>query len=354
MNRVIEALESRTLFAAYSASTVTQLVAAINKANASVGADTITLAADATFILTASSDTTHGDTGLPRITDGGGLTIVGSGATLDRSTADVGCRFFDVAPGGALTLNNLTIQNGAAYSPLAGDGTFTFLPARGGAIFNEGSLSLNSVTIQHCAAQAAGGGFYGTSTATDAAGGGIYSTGMLALDGCTIRNNVAAGGYGQDAGFIYADMGGIYYPSSDGGDGIGGGVCIAAGSASLTNSTFTSNAAMAGAGGSGYSYGPNVAGSDGGDGLGGGLYVNGTVSVRNSTATLNTARGGIAGRAGGSGSKRNTGTAGRGIGGGIYRAGGSLALDDFTLAHVVDNIASTSSSNIGGSTKRLH
>src|SRR5436190_9214107 len=102
----LEHLEGRTLFASYAAATVSQLVAAMNSANSSAAADTITLAAGATFSLTEASDTTHGATGLPRITGGGGLTIVGNGAMLDHS-ATFGCRFFDVAPLASLTLNNL-------------------------------------------------------------------------------------------------------------------------------------------------------------------------------------------------------------------------------------------------------
>ena len=219
--KLLEQLESRTLFASYTASTVAQLIAAINSANSSADADTITLAAGATFSLTASSDTTHGATGLPRIRDAGALTIVGNGATLDRS-ATFGCRYFDVAPGASLTLNNLTMQNGVASSNLADDGTFTFLPAQGGAIYNDGTLTLNAVTIQNSSAQAASGGFYGTPVATDAAGGGIYSTGSLALSGCIIRNNAAFGGHGQNGGFIYADMGGHYFPGSAGGSAFGG------------------------------------------------------------------------------------------------------------------------------------
>src|SRR3954467_3630554 len=72
MSKMIERLESRTLFASYSALTVAQLIAAINSANASGAADTITLAAGATFSLTAVNNTTDGATGLPQIAGGGG------------------------------------------------------------------------------------------------------------------------------------------------------------------------------------------------------------------------------------------------------------------------------------------
>jgi hypothetical protein len=341
------------MFSSYTASTVAQLIAAIDSANSSAAADTITIAAGATFALTAASDTTHGATGLPRITGGGGLTIVGNGATLDCGTT-VECRFFDVAPGASLTLSSLTLQNGAAYSPLAADGTFTYLPARGGAIYNEGTLTLSAVTIQNSSARGASGGFWGTPIAADAAGGGIYSTGALAMSGCTIRNNAAIGGYGQSGGFIYADMGGRYYPGSDGRSAFGGGVCVAGGSASITNSTFTANTAAGGNGGSGYGFGSSAYGGNGGDGLGGGLYAsNASVTLRGVSATSTTASGGLAGLAG-NGNKRYNGSPGRGIGGGVYRgSSASLALDDFTLAHVINNIATTSSPNIAGSYKRL-
>jgi len=264
------------------------------------------------------------------------------------------CRFFDVAPGASLTLSSLTLQNGGAYSNLAGDGTFTYLPAQGGAIYNEGTLTLNAVTIENNSARGASGGFWGSPIAADAAGGGIYSTGALAMSGCTIRNNAAIGGYGQSGGFIYADMGGRYFPGSDGRSAFGGGVCVAGGSASITNSTFTANTAAGGNGGSGYGFGISAYGGDGGDGLGGAVYVGGaSVTLRGVSATLNTASGGLAGLAG-NGNKRYTGAPGRGIGGGVYRSStASLALDDFTLAHVIDNIATTSSPNIAGSYKRL-
>ena len=352
MTGFFEALEQRRLFASVTASTVTQLINAVTNANNSPGADTITLGAGATFIFAASSDTTHGPTGLPRITDPGGLTIVGNGATLDRS-ATFGCRFFDIAPGALLTLSSLAMQNGVASSNLALDGTFTFLPAQGGAIYNEGTLTLSAVTIQNSSARGASGGFWGTPIAADAAGGGIYSSGALSMSGCTVRNNAAIGGYGQDGGFIYADMGGRYFPGSDGRSAFGGGVCVAGGSASISNSTFTGNTAAGGNGGYGYGYGSSAYGGNGGDGLGGAVYAGGaSVTLRGVSATLNTASGGLAGLAG-NGNKRYNGTPGRGIGGGIYRSGGSLLLDDLTIANVVGNTATTSSPNIAGSYKRL-
>src|SRR5262245_5229420 len=84
----LETLEGRTLFASYNASTVADLITAINAANASTGADTITLSAGKTFSLTAVDHNTNGATGLPAIVAGGGpLTILGNGDTIERSAA---------------------------------------------------------------------------------------------------------------------------------------------------------------------------------------------------------------------------------------------------------------------------
>ena len=141
MSKMIERLESRTLFASYSASTVTQLIAAINSANSSGAADTITLAPGAMFSLTAVNNSTSGPTGLPQIAGGGGLTILGSGATIERSGAagTEAFRLFDVASDGSLSLTNLTLQGGLALGASFAQGQ-----AQGGAILNQGALSLDA------------------------------------------------------------------------------------------------------------------------------------------------------------------------------------------------------------------
>ena len=113
MARLIERLERRTLFASYTASTVTQLINAMNSAIGSAQADTITLAAGATFSLIDVNDWSDGPSGLPRVTGGGGLTIVGNGGTIERGAAAVDAfRFFSVAAGASLTLRNLTLASG--------------------------------------------------------------------------------------------------------------------------------------------------------------------------------------------------------------------------------------------------
>jgi hypothetical protein len=170
----LEQLEDRTLPSNYTASTVADLINDISAANKAGGTNTITLAANTTFDLTAVNDTTDGPTGLPVIKKGDSLTITGQGSdVIQRDTAASAFRLFDVASGATLTLSNLMLQNGLAY----GSGS----AADGGAIYNQGSLTLNGVTVQNNTAQGANGISATTDTGNgtngyDGAGGGIWSS----------------------------------------------------------------------------------------------------------------------------------------------------------------------------------
>src|SRR5262245_30412043 len=133
----LEALEDRTVPSNFTAATVEDLIADINEANWQSGSNTITLVA---FTYPFDLDnTTDGPTYLPVIAANDNLTIIGNGNTIERS-ATAAYRLFDVAAGAALTLENLTLQGGRAY----GSG----MSASGGAIYSQGSLTLNGVTVQ--------------------------------------------------------------------------------------------------------------------------------------------------------------------------------------------------------------
>jgi hypothetical protein len=214
-----------------------------------------------------------------------------------------------VASDGTLTLENLTLQNGLAFGSGAA--------AEGGAIYNQGSLVLNAVTVQANTAQGSDGKStnrdYGGAAAAgqDAAGGGIWSNDTLTLaNGTLVQKNKAIGGNGGRA----VVMGG------NGGNGSGGGVYVAGGTANLTSATLASNATDPGFGGP--SEGPSIDGSA----FGGGLYVaGGTVRLCNDTITSNRA-----------GDPLFT----YGVGGGLYlAAGATVDLDSFTLAHTSNNLA---------------
>src|SRR5262245_22607390 len=63
---------------------VAGLIKAINEANANPGADTISLAANGTYTLTAMDNAWYGPNGLPPIASD--ITIEGNGATIQRDT----------------------------------------------------------------------------------------------------------------------------------------------------------------------------------------------------------------------------------------------------------------------------
>jgi hypothetical protein len=303
----LERLEDRALPATFTAASVSDLIADVNAANAVGGPNTITLVAGTTFTLTAVDNTTDGATGLPVIAANNDLTIVGNGDVIERSTAKSTptFRLLNVAAGASLTLQDLTLQGGHAYS----------YAAAGGAILNAGSLTLTGVTVQYNTAQ-------GHSNVT---GGGIYSSGSLTVQASIVRNNQALG----DDGTASAPIGG---------NAAGGGIFIAGGMATLDDVTLSANAAQGGRA-------PNNPGKLfggkglGANGLGGGLYAaGGTVSLHNTTLDHNTAKGGS-----------GPGGAGVGQGGGLYlTAAASVCLDAFTQAHFVRNQASTSDPDVHG------
>jgi probable HAF family extracellular repeat protein len=276
--------------AIFNVNTVPDLIAAIDAANQNAEPDSIAMAADTTFTLTdINNGTGAGATGLPTITAIEQLTILGNGGVIERSAAaeTPAFRLFGVAAGASLAIENLTLQGGLAWS------SNWFPSANGGAIHSQGSLALSGVTIQDNIARGARGigcalcgpgGFGGHGS-----GGGIYSDGLLLVENSTIRNNDAMGGSGGPS----------RTSPGRGGNGYGGGIYLGGGAATLHGSIVTSNVARRG---------------DDGDGIG------------------------VA-----------DGPSGQGIGGGIViGAGLEVELDEFTLAHVTGNVASTSHQSIHG------
>ena len=301
MNRFVESFEGRRMFSTYGAGNVSELIAAVNAANQTPEADTITLAPATTFTLTARDNGTFDDrsNGLPVIEPGGGgLTIEGGGDTIERSAA-VGTpafRTFEVKAGAALTLRNLTIQGGRVVGLGGSAGS-------GGGVLNYGTLNLDGVTLQNHSVEGGAGavGHLGDGDIRlpggTALGGGLFSDGPLTMTNCTVRNNVATGGRGGDSA-----------PRT-----VGKGVKL-------------------------------LAATDGGDGRGGGAYVqNAGASIRGSVITANTAQGGAAGSGG-------AGQGGKGFGGGIYISSGApTTLDAYTVDHAVGNIPSGNGKDIFGS-----
>jgi hypothetical protein len=152
-----------------AADDVAGLIAAINNANdeeVNPGADTIRLAADSTYTLTAAN---NGDTGLPVITSE--ITIQGNGATVECSTTTgtPAFRLFTVDGTGNLTIDGLTVHNGLVSGERPS--------GHGGGIVNDGPLTVTDSTLS-----GNGAGI----------GGGIYNRGAVTLANSTVSENTAA------------------------------------------------------------------------------------------------------------------------------------------------------------------
>jgi predicted outer membrane repeat protein len=200
------------------------LVSAISSANSTGG--TVTLASGCTYTLTAADNGTDGGTGLPVIT--GKVTVQGSGATIQRSTASgtAAFRLFDIASGGSLTLNGgLTLGNG-----LADDGA-----NGGGAIDSHGTLSVSGVTFSGNQSPAA----------TGTSGGAIDSSGTL-----TVTNSTFTGNTAQEGGGIFSQQTATITNTTFTGNSAtiygGGGLLNAAGSATVTADMFSGNSGPGG------------------------------------------------------------------------------------------------------------
>ncbi len=370
---VLEHLEDRSLPSSYSAASVSALIADITAANTAGGANTITLTAPTTspYLLTAVNNNVpgsnpQGPNGLPIIAANDSLTIVGNGDTIDAQQHG---RLFDVAAGASLTVENLTLQGGSVEVLKAGQ------LAAGGGIYNQGTLTLSGVTVQDNVAA----GFPEPEPGQIAEGGGICSTGALELEnGTVVQNNqvlgspgplVGVGGEAFGGGICVAggtatlsnvslssntaqggagenDPGPVASSpyGSQGGAAYGGALAVRGGTVTLTSVTISSNTAQGGLGGNngtivGYSsyywnYGPY--GGSGGCGYGGGIYVGSlvgptaTVTLTSVTVTGNDAAGGLSGTPAG-------GANGYGYGGGLCIISGNVYLDAFTLAHLINN-----------------
>jgi len=320
---VLEPLEGRALLTSYTATTVSALMADVKLANAG-GTNTITLTAATTapYVLSVVNNSTDGANGLPVIAANDNLTIVGNGHTIERSTAYAtrDFRLLNVASGASLTLANLTLERGYAAG-LANS-------AAGGAIFNQGTLTLSAVTVQYNVA--AGG---------SAAGGGIWSSGTLTLENTEMRNSAAVGG----AVYIAAGTVNVTNSTFTGNHGNnGGGLYVAGGAVTLTNDTVEFNVV---------------------NGSGGGLYVAaGTATLSNDTVESNSANG-SPGYGGGAYFAGGTATLADDLvqsnvaatsAGGIYIAStATVSIDSFTLENVIQNVAPTNP-NTNENNDQLH
>ncbi len=183
---------------------------AVGGCSAGSGADTITLSAD--IILQAE---------LPRITTE--ITVEGAGFNISGALAH---RVFYVEANGNLTIKQLTLRDGRAgpeYTPgiVSGDG---------GAIYNEGNLTINDTTLSKNRA---------------GLGGAIGNGGTLTIDRCNFVEN--SGHYGSGA--IVNSYGGKLVVRNSNflrNSGYAGGAIENVGELSVAESHFEENEAMRG------------------------------------------------------------------------------------------------------------
>jgi hypothetical protein len=164
----------------------------------------------------------------------------------------------------------------------------------GGCFFASGTLAASNCSWQANTADYAGGGFYNGGTTTfdrcrfgrnsthrgsPSQGGAIYSSGTLIVRGSLFESNSAAG----RNGFILRST------LFNGGDAEGGALCVAAGTAAITNSAFVRNEARGGSAAFGLMPGPPTPGS----GTGGALFSQASASVLNTSFGFNSASAGI-------------------------------------------------------------
>jgi predicted outer membrane repeat protein/parallel beta-helix repeat protein len=146
------------------------------------------------------------------------VTIEGPGAELLTIRGNDVTRVFQVNSGVNATLRGLTVADG-----YAGD--------YGGAISNQGNITLDKVTVRSSSA---------------AYGGGVYSSGSLTMVKSTLTENFAS----IAGGGAYATYASIAMSTIDHNSGYqGGGIYVTGGTFSLTSSTVSTNSSYSDGGG---------------------------------------------------------------------------------------------------------
>ena len=289
------------------------LRAAVQAADNTGGSNTITLPAG-TFTLSIGSATTDDpSTGDLDVTGGDNLTINGAGASSTVINANHIDRAFAVdAPADSLSISGVTITGGDADVSSASTNGNSTAPEYGGAIYNDGTLTVTNSALDHDQAYYEGGGIYSDTgavsttvsasdvsydNASDEYAGGIeVDGGNMSISGSTIEHDSATDSY--DGGVVW-DSGGtgsisgsvIDYDSGWLAGGLGD---YASGPLTVTGSDISHDSGQyeeyPGGGvyysGSGALSITSSAISDDSAGYGGGVYLEGSAAVTLSDDTL--------------------------------------------------------------------
>ena len=257
---------------------------AINSANGSVGADTITF--DGNYFSTAR--TIRLGSALPTIASS--MTISGPGASRLTLDADEKSRVLTIDDGDNAAASNVVIAGLTLTGGVAGDATATGFDRLGGGILSLENLTVADSIIRGNRAFLEGGGIFS----------GSASVAVTGTHLTVLRTTIADNGTGS---------------TGDGFSGFGGGLMIRSGDATVTASTIDTNRAVFGGGAfvglNSFSSSLTIAGSTIANNFatneGGGLYNGSTLIVSGSTIAGNRAEnngGGIFGN----GSARLTST----------------------------------------------
>jgi CSLREA domain-containing protein len=231
----------------------TTLRAAVQEANALAGADSITLPAGDFLLARFGSGEQAAATGDLDITEG--LTITGAGANLTNLDGVGWDRVFDISPGVIVTISGVKIHGGAANNS----------QEDGGAIRNQGLLTLQNVNVSNNTAAGGGGAIFSFGTGSSLTinnstfdsnmangplgGGAIFNGSATTITGSTLSNNVTAGNGGAIANLGSSSL--TLTESTIKGNhatsGKGGGVYNTS-TATIVRSTISGNLASDGAG----------------------------------------------------------------------------------------------------------
>ena len=269
------------------------------------------------------------------------------------------CQILSVAAGANVLLDTLTLTDGSSSSSggailnqgrltLTGSTSITGSSAlSGGGIYNEGTLAISSISISGCSSSDSGGGIFNTGTlnitsatisgcSTQSAGGAIENSGgtVVISSGTVAGNQALLGGAIDQTGVL--DSGSVTISSATLsnnmalGDSshaaIGGALDVHSGTVTLeASTTLSGNVAQGAAGGAGQAGGAAYAGA---------IAVNhdGSVTITDSTLSGNSAQGGQGGAAQAHGQSAGAGGAADGGAVAVTGGSGSVTVIDSTLS----------------------
>ncbi|MCA9884713.1 MAG: hypothetical protein KC708_17160, partial [Anaerolineae bacterium] len=239
----------------YNPQNTTELIDAINNANGIGGAHTITLKSNHLYLLNTAEDTldANGDSALPLIT--ASIHIIGNGAILKRADNAPDFRILRLGPWAAdVVIEGVKFLNGK----------LSVTASHGGAIKNEGGLTLRDTIFEgHLAGENDSGGYGGAilndgiltietsnfeNNKSETLGGAIFNVlgNSLTMTNCIVRNNLSESGGGGIHNDGSLDTTGCLFTGNESKN--GGALRFGGGSAIVDKCTLTENTSNNGGG----------------------------------------------------------------------------------------------------------